>query len=393
MEANCSRAKNALSRDQAYSSQSLSNPPPQKKTLTGAIFPLGRRQRPLLLLLPWAGAAIRQRRGLAGASTAASGGDGGGGEDAGAFHENFSRVYGPRWRALYAALRRPTRHVARVNGFFLGGVVGGDKRVQEEAVGRLMQRCALMAAESSAGLLRVPSDPLAGSSLSSSLPLCFVGRAEEAPGFAPPTEARARWLAAVGGEQEGGPSSPAPQQPVHVHVPLPYYIMDLASVLAALALDAREGQAVADFCAAPGERGQKEEREEVGGLLGVVECALTYTYTYMQTYNHIITNTTRRQVPHPRRAAGGQHGHARGQRPLQGPQRAPGPDAARLCAAVPFGGRAGGVPGREQVVPPRATSGGKCVCMFGRYLCKAGWMVRAFGAAACSPSACRRSCV
>jgi 16S rRNA C967 or C1407 C5-methylase (RsmB/RsmF family) len=35
---------------------------------------------------------------------------------------------------------------------------------------------------------------------------------------------------------------------------LPYYLMDLASILAALALDVREGQAVADFCAAPGKR-------------------------------------------------------------------------------------------------------------------------------------------
>jgi hypothetical protein len=248
-------------------------------------------------------------------------------------------------------MRRPTRHVARVNKFFVAALPSRfpflppqalsqfgaslhktrpqahtqqqeqeqqqqqqEQQQEEEAVQqleRLLRGCALASAAEEAGagesgswarILRV-ADPAA-------LPLCFVGDDGGGEGqwqsFVPPAEARSRWMAlgekeggggaaAVGQQGDGGGASDEesgsscssssssssgdggdgssffssnssssstssllpPPLPLLLHrqeqhVPLPHYIMDLASIVAALALDVREGHAVADFCAAPG---------------------------------------------------------------------------------------------------------------------------------------------
>lgn len=353
------------------------------------------------------GGALLLRRGLAAYAAAGGPGSGGGGDAAGgsAFHEHFARIYGDRWPGLYAALRQPTRHVARVNKFFVEEVVGQGGQQQVEELERIMRACALAdggeVAKAGQGkglwarILRVAD---------SSLPLCFLGDGggdggqlqpqQPQQSFVPPTEARARWLGdgleAESEEEEGSggdddtdddndassssssTSAPPPPQRQHSRRPLPYYIMDLASVLAALALDVREGHKVADFCAAPGTR-------------SFVPCFLLLCESgpppgFLSPHTHIHTHaqhtcvTYRREEPRAR-GNGGARWNARGERPLQGPQRPPRPHPGGLPPVLPppatataavsatnivWGPRgAGDVPGRGQVVRARAAPAGK----------------------------------
>ena len=226
----------------------------------------------------------------------------GGQKQVAAFMDHYGKLYGARWPALYHAMLQPSRHVARVNKFafaspssprsFPFSLLPSSRTSNENDLSELertMRRlarvgtaatAALASAQEEEGTLRllaVPGQPR--------LPLCLVGHEDEPNCFAQPATARA-WLAGTvveeGQEEEGdedgrsrygsdgsdgsdgGTSGEeeekeeqATSRPPHQQQPppglLPYYLMDLASILAALALDVQEGHVVADICAAPGE--------------------------------------------------------------------------------------------------------------------------------------------
>lgn len=113
------------------------------------------------------------------------------------FEDHFLSVYGERWRTLRQALLQPNKHVALVNGFAQGDPLH-ELRTQGEAMEVLIDESHCQVA-------------------------CAVsGNALPPPRIEPASGLRN------------------------------YYMLDLASVVAALSLDVYPGHKVLDMCAAPG---------------------------------------------------------------------------------------------------------------------------------------------
>lgn len=113
------------------------------------------------------------------------------------FDEHFASIYGERWNTLRQALMQPNKHVAFLNGF-------------------------------------VQCDPLE----------TLQTHGEEMEILLDESHCKVAWAAS-------GNAVPPPQKEVSSNL-RSYYMLDLASVVAALSLDVYPGHKVLDMCAAPG---------------------------------------------------------------------------------------------------------------------------------------------
>lgn len=137
------------------------------------------------------------------------------------FSDHFGQLYGERWPDLCAAMVQPQRHVARLNRFFSPTLI--SRQVQEILEEKSKEIFGEEVAATCKPIIITRVDGHEEQEQQESLPICYTCPES----FPPPT-------ASI----EGGLR--------------PYYIMDLASIIVAVALDVKPDHHVADFCAAPG---------------------------------------------------------------------------------------------------------------------------------------------